>query len=173
MKKRSTSLLLGAFAVTALLGACGDDKNSSGGAAPTGTAAGTGSTSPGTITSDADYCSKLKAYRIKRDEMGSIIMNSGDATATKNAFATEQSMLHDLDKNAPTEIAADVHTMTSALDTIIAIFDKYDWDTQALATAPENAEMTSTMDNADAAATRVDTYMTDVCGIPPDTTTGS
>lgn len=173
MTKRSTSLLLGAFAVTALLGACSDDKKSDGGAASTGTAPGIGSTSPGTVTSDADYCSKLKAYRITRDEMGSIIMDSGDATATKNAFATEQSMLHDLDKNPPTEIAADVHTMTIALDKIISIFDKYDWDMQALSTAPENAEMTSTMDNADAAATRLDAYMTDVCGIPPDTTTGS
>ena len=153
MKKRSTTLLLSAVAMTALLGACGDDKKSSGG------------------SSDAAYCTMIKAYKTKSDEMGSF-MDSGDAKSLKTAFTTMQSMIHDLDKKAPSKLAADVHTMTGAVDKIVAIFAKYDWDVQKLAAAPDAAELSTTMNTPEvsSASERLDAYSTDVCKIAPDTT---
>lgn len=149
MKKRSTTLLLGVFAASALLGACGDDKKSGGGA-----------------TSDAAYCKKIESYKAKADELDSVMQGS-DPAAIKGAFTTMQGMIHDLDKKPPASIAADVHTMTDAVDKIVTIFEKYDWDFNKLATAPEAADLSTIMDNdaVNTASDNLDTYTSDVCGL--------
>jgi len=150
MKKRSTTLLLGALAATALLGACGDDKKSGG-------------------SSDAAYCAQIKDYRATSDALDSTFENPTSASV-ETAFTTMQGMIHELDKNPPAAISADVHTMTAAVDRIVAIFEQYDWDLVALQTAPEYAELQQqlTGEEFSGASDRLEAYSMDVCGLPAD-----
>ncbi|MDO8390919.1 MAG: hypothetical protein Q7V57_10550 [Actinomycetota bacterium] len=151
MNKRSTTLLLGAFAATALLGACSDDKKSSGG------------------SSDAAYCAQIKDYKTTADSLDSVFDNP-DSDGVKTAFTTMQAMIHDLDKNPPAKIASDVHAMTTAVDRIVAIFEQYDWDIIALSTAPEFAELSAELDGEafTTASDNLEAYSVDVCGLPAD-----
>jgi len=151
MKKRSTTLLLGAFAATALLGACGDDKKSGGG------------------SSDAAYCAQIKEYRDTSDSLDAVF-DDPDSEGVKNAFTTMQGMIHDLDKNPPAKIAKDVHTMTSAVDRIVAIFEQYEWDFVALSTAPEFAELQEQLGGEEftTAGDNLEAYSVDVCGLPSE-----
>lgn len=155
MKKRSTTLLIGAFAITALLGACSDDKKSSG-------------------STDTVYCGLITSYKAKANELDSV-MSGTDAAAIKAAFTTMQGEVHALDANPPASIAKDVHLMTDTVDRMIAIFVKYDYDFTKLAGAPEYVKLAETMDGSaiSEANEKLDAYSTGVCGLPPDTTLAS
>lgn len=149
MKHRTQILVIGAFAATALLGACSDDKKSSGGG-----------------TSDAAYCAQIAGYKAKADELDAV-MSGTDSAAIKDAFTTMQGMLHDLDKNPPASIAEDVHLMTDTADKMIDIFSKYDWDFTKLATAPEFEELSTLMNDEkySTANDHLDTYTSETCGL--------
>ncbi|MDO9173329.1 MAG: hypothetical protein Q7V62_00905, partial [Actinomycetota bacterium] len=111
---RSTTLLLGAALATTVLVACGDDSKSG--------------------SSDADYCARIAAYRAEADGLDAVFeSDSPDAAAMEDAFTTMQTMVNDLKDGAPSEIAADVSTMAGAIDSVVTIFDQYDWDFTKLA----------------------------------------
>ena len=152
MKKRSTTLLIGAFAITALLGACSDDKKSSG-------------------STDTVYCGLITSYKAKANELDSV-MSGTEAAAIKAAFTTMQGEVHALDANPPASIAKDVHLMTDTVDRMIAIFVKYDYDFTKLAAAPEATELNTLIDSPDykSAQSNLKAYSKDVCNIPDDTT---
>lgn len=152
--KRSTTMLIGALAATALFAACGDDDKKS---------------SDGGGTSDAAYCAQISEYRTTTDALDGVFDNP-TAASVEDAFTTMQGMIHDLDQNPPSAIADDVHTMTDAVDRIVAIFEQYNWDFVALSTAPEFTELQETLEGEQftAASDRLESYSIDVCGLPAD-----
>ena len=99
-------------------------------------------------------------------------MQSTDPKAIRKGFETILVMLHDLDKNPPSAIAADVHAVREVSDEVVSVFDKYDYDFTKLATAPEFEALSKKMDSAaiNDSNKKLDAYSTDVCGLPPDTT---
>ena len=147
--KRLTTLVLGAFAAATILGACGSDSGSSGGA-----------------VSDKEFCGMIQAYKDKADSFDSAFTNN-DPKAIEEAFTTMQGVLHDLDSAAPASVKKDLDTMLSTIDRMIEIFDKYDWDFTKLATAPEFEELSTDLNGEEmtAASDRLDAYSKDTCGI--------
>ena len=151
---RSTTLIVGALLATAAFTGCGDDAKSSGG-------------------SSSDYCAKIAAYKAKSDELDAVFTATPDSAKVEDAFTTMQSMVNDLKSEAPAAIKADVTTMSTAIDNVVAIFSKYDWDFTALATAPEFADLQEQLEGTDmqAASDRLTEYSSTVCGIASETTT--
>lgn len=151
--KRLTTLIIGAALATALLASCGDDAKSG--------------------SSTSDYCARIKAYKDKSNEFNSVFSDTPDAAKVEEAYTTMQSMLHGLNNGAPAEIKADVAAMNTAIDKVVAIFAKYEWDVTALAAAPEFAELQTELDGTEmqASSDRLEAYSTSTCGIPSDTTT--
>ncbi len=152
---RSISLIAGAVLATTLFVGCGDDAKSSSG------------------SSTAAYCGKIAAYKAKSDELDSVFTGTPDSAAVEDAFTTMQSMVNDLNKNAPAEIKTDVATMSGAIDNVVKIFSQYDWDFVKLASAPEFATLQSDLAGADmtAASARLEKYSSETCGIATDTST--
>ena len=95
-----------------------------------------------------------------------------DPAKVEDAFVTMQTMISDMKNGAPAEIKADVITMSAAIDNVVAIFSKYDWDFIALASAPEFAELQEQLSGPEmqAASDRLQTYSEAKCGIVDDTT---
>ena len=153
--KRSIALIAGAVLATTLFAGCGDDATSGSG----------GST--------ATYCAKIAAYKAKSDELDSVFTGEPDAAKIEDAFTTMQSMVHDLQSDAPAEIKQDVTTMSTAIDSVVKIFSQYDWDFVKLASAPEFATLQEELAGADmtAASDRLEAFSTDTCGIASDTST--
>ena len=149
------SLIAGGVLVTTLFVGCGNDSKSG----------------PGGSTQA--YCAKVVAYKAKSDELGAVFSGTPDAHQVKEAFTTLQSMAHDLGKNAPAKIKKDVSTEATALDSVIKILAKYDYDFAKLAAAPEFADFSSSLDSPEvkAASDRLQAYSTDTCGIASDTST--
>lgn len=180
MKIRTYLMITGAFAVLVPLAACGGSSKSSAttvaGESSATTVAGESSatTAVDIKPRDNDYCSKVKEYNLKADEIDSS-MSSTNVADVKAAFESIQVMIHDLDKNPPTEIAEAVHAMREASDQLIAVFGKYDYDFTKLAGAPEYVKLAETMDSSaiSEANEKLDNYSTSVCGLPPDTTLAS
>ncbi len=150
--KSFTTLITGAVLATTVFAGCGDDTKSG--------------------SSSGAYCAKIKDYKDKSDELDAVFTDAPDATKVKEAFTTMQSMVHDLKTGAPAEIKADVAAMSAAIDNVVAIFSKYDWDFAALAAAPEFAELQDQIAGADmqAASDRLESYSATTCGIAADTT---
>ncbi|MDP2289684.1 MAG: hypothetical protein Q8M22_00755 [Actinomycetota bacterium] len=149
--KRSTTLLLGAALATTVLVACGDDSDSG--------------------SSDGDYCARIAAYRAEADGLDAVFeSDSPDAAAMEDAFTTMQTMVNDLKDGAPSEIADDVSTMAGAIDSVVAIFDQYDWDFMQLAAAPEFAQLQEDLAGPEmqAASDRLTEYSETTCGIPSE-----
>lgn len=146
-----------AIALTGLLSlsACGGSKSSS--------------ADNGGGSSDAAYCAKVAEYKDKSDTFDSVL-DEGNPSGMRTAFETMQGLVHDLDKNPPASIAADVHAVRKGIDEVVAVFAKYDYDFTKLMAAPEFAELAQTMegDALTAATDRLDKWGVDVCGFPPD-----
>lgn len=151
--KRSTTLIACALLATTALSACGDDAKSG-------------------STSTAGYCAKILEYKTKSDELNSVFSGTPDSKKIEEAFTTMQSMVNGLKTGAPAEIKSDVQTMSTAIDSVVEIFSKYNWDFVALASAPEFAELQSTLAGTDmsAASARLEAFSADTCGIKSDTT---
>ena len=182
MKIRTYLMITGAFAVLVPLAACGGSSTSSGTTVAGDSSATTvaGDSSATTVVDikprDKDYCSKIKEYNAKSDELDSP-MSSDDAAVLGASFERMQVMIHDLDNNPPSEIAEAIHTMREASDQLIAVFQKYDYDFTKLMGAPEYVKLAETMDSGAMtvaeASKKLDAYATGVCGLPPDTTLAS
>jgi len=147
--RRFTIIALAAVLAASTFTACGDDSSS--GSGP-----------------DA-YCARIQAYKDKSDSLDVVFAGDElpDPAKLKDAFTTMQTMIHDLEKGAPSEIAADVAKQGAAIDSVVAIFDKYDWDLMALAASPDMAEMQTQMTGEEmtAASDRLEAYSTNTCGI--------
>ncbi len=156
MKKSFTTIAIGSIAAVALLGACGDDKKSDGGAAAGGD----------DVTA---FCAQVQSYKTASDALD-VSMEDPTPESMKAAFDTMGSMLADLEKNAPSDIKADLGTMNDAIARTIAVFEQYDYDFMALATSPEFAEISAEMDGEDMTAVqdRLDAWTLDNCGIEMD-----
>jgi hypothetical protein len=150
--KRFTTLIIGAVLATAALTSCGSDSKSG--------------------SSTSAYCARIKAYKDKSNEFNSVFSATPDAAKVEEAYTTMQSMLHDLNNGAPAEIKADVAAMNTAIDKVVVILSKYEWDISAVAVAPEFAELQTELDGTEmqASSDRLETYSTTTCGIPSDTT---
>ena len=152
---RSISLIAGGVLVTTLFVGCGSDSKSGSGGSFKG------------------YCAKVVAYKAKSDELGAVFSGTPDAAQMKDAFTTLQKMAHDLGNNAPADIKKDVATEATALDSMVKILAKYDYDFTKLAAAPEFADFSSSLDSGEvkAATDRLEKYSTDTCGIASVTST--
>jgi outer membrane murein-binding lipoprotein Lpp len=146
--KRCTTLALGAVIAATLFAGCGDDAKSGSG-------------------SDAAYCARIAAYLAKSDELDGAFTGTPDPAKVEQAFTTMQSMVHDLNDGAPDTIKGDVATMTTAIDSVVEIFGKYDWNFTVLASSPEFAQLQEDLGGADmqGASDRLNTYSEETCGI--------
>lgn len=147
--RRFTTIALGTVLAAATFTACGDDSSSS--------------------SDSGDYCARIQAYKDKSDSLDVIFAGdeAPDSGKAKDAFTTMQTMIHDLEKGAPSEIAADVKTMGSAIDAVVTIFDKYDWDFVALSTSTDMADLQTQLsgDEMSGASERLEAYSKTTCGI--------
>lgn len=158
MKLRPSLMIVGAVAVLTPLAACGSSKSST-------------SSSGG---SDAAYCEKVKQYKAEADA-SEPALKTNDPAKIRAAFESTLGAVKDLDKDAPSAIAADVHTVRLLADKLVTMFSKYDFDAAKLSAAPEFAALSSEMDSPEltAANDRLDKWGQDVCGIAPDSPSGS
>lgn len=158
MKLRPSLMIVGAVAVLTPLAACGSSKSST-------------SSSGG---SDAAYCEKVKQYKAEADA-SEPALKTNDPAKIRDAFESTLGAVKDLDKDAPSAIAADVHTVRLLADKLVTMFSKYDFDAAKLSAAPEFAALSSEMDSPEltAANDRLDKWGQDVCGIAPDSPSGS
>ena len=152
MKKRSTTLLLGAFAATALLGACGDDKKSSGG------------------SSADDFCGRMTEFKAQMDSFDGI-MNSSTAPSADDleaAFTGLAAGIKDLQNGAPAEISDALKTEGEAIDAMVTIFASYDWDATATMSEADSQSLNELMANpaVDEANNTLKDYGTNTCGMP-------
>jgi hypothetical protein len=165
-------MIVGTLAVLTPLAACGgSSKSSTSGASSETTVASDSTSGSNSGTSDSEYCAKIKEYKAQSDALDAV-MQSTDPKAIRKGFETILVMLHDLDKNPPSAIAADVHAVREVSDEVVSVFDKYDYDFTKLATAPEFEALSKKMDSAaiNDSNKKLDAYSTDVCGLPPDST---
>lgn len=171
--KFRTTLIIGSVALGSLLAACGDDpKGAVGGKTSEGgsdSSAETTNGGGGGGLDDAAFCEMIRTFMQATDEM-SAAYSIDDPKATQRAFETMQDMVAQLDAAAPDSIQGDVHTMRLAIDEMIGIMDKYDYDIMTLSTAPEAEDFATIGDTEEmtAADARLTAYSTDVCGIPTD-----
>ena len=148
--KRSAALIVGALVAASALSACGD----------------------GNKSSSSNYCARIATYQAESNKLDSVFASdTPDPDAVKVAFTTIQKMVRDLQKNAPSEIKVDVATMGTAIDSVVSILGKYNYDFVALSTAPEFAQLQEDLAGADmqAASDRLSAYSEGTCGLPPNT----
>ncbi len=153
MTKRITTIVFAAVTATALLAACGDDDKKS---------------SDGASGSIDDYCERVRTYEATSDELDSVFDNpNATGDDVRPAFETMAGMANDLEDGAPAEISADLATVNGAVNRMMDIFEQYDWDFDALQTAPEGAELSTLMESAEvtSAQDRLDVWALDTCGI--------
>ena len=146
--KRITILIVGAVAAATILGACGGDSDGGG------------------AVSETDFCGMIEDYKDKADSFDAAFTQD-DPKAVEEAFTTMQGVLHDLESAAPSDVKADLDTMVTAVDRMIAIFDKYEWDFTQLAMAPEFGELSADLNSEEmaSASDNLDAYSMDTCGI--------
>lgn len=146
--KKAIALTAGALMLASFVTACGDEEKGG----PTG-----------------DYCTKIRAYEAKAEELDAVF-GGEDTEAAAAAFREMQSMVADLAASAPSEIADDVKLMSSGINQMVAVLEKYDYDFMALATAPEAEEFMNAMNSEEMAAAgeRLEQYSEEVCGIQTD-----
>lgn len=96
---------------------------------------------------------------------------SGDAAQIKKELATSKAALADFVKSAPAEIKTDAKTMATAVDSLVKVMAKYDYDFAKLISAaakdPSVKEtMEKTLDGKEVsdAADRVSAYLEKNCG---------
>ena len=146
--RRFITLGLGLSLVAATLTACGSDSGGS---------------------SAASYCSRIQGLEDTSNSLDTVF--AGDeapsADGLKKAFTTMQKMTSDMKKGAPSEIKADVATMATGIDAIVALFEKYEWDVTAAFTSADAEAFDSMLNNAEtqAASDRLDAYALKECGI--------
>lgn len=169
MKLRPCLMLVGTLAVFAPLAACGGSKSSTAESATT--AAASGDAAGG---DEAAYCEKVKQYKAEADA-SEPALKTNDPAKIREAFESTLGAVKDLDKDAPSAIAADVHTVRLLADKLVSTLKKYDYDLEKVSASPEFTSLSTEMDSPDlqAANDRLDKWGQDVCGIAPDSPSGS
>ncbi len=178
---RSSLLAVSAVAILTL-SACGSDSDSS--AADTTVAEGatdvaTDSTDGGDETDtsvavdtefsgdDSDTFCAL-AVQFDENDPTTELFTSDDPEQLKVDWATAEDLISSLTAEAPAEIKPDFEILTAGFQQVGDLYEKYDWDFQALgeaaSTDPDVAALADTAE-ADAASDRVDAYLQQVCGI--------
>ncbi len=177
---RKPLALLFAAAFTVSLAACGgDDSDSSApdegsdsteaAAAPDSSAGGdesAASTGAPDFSGEGggEFCSQAQGF----DEVfGDEAFQSNDPADLEDQFNASQQALADLENSAPDEIKEDVGVIADALAGLIEVFEAANYDFTALAQDPEaiaQLEAFSSSEITDA-STRVEAYLTEVCGI--------
>lgn len=149
---KTLTAVVGGLAAIALLGACGDDKKSSSGGGN-------------------DYCARIVAFKAKSEAFNPDFTN-GAPEDLKAAFNEMAAALHDMEKGAPAEIAADVTVEADYIDAMIEILDKYEWDVAA-SMSDEDYQRLSEINSDTAVADANDhlkAYSEETCGISSATT---
>ena len=150
MTKRLTTVVIGTFVATALLGACGDDEKSSG---------------------TDDYCARITKFKSDADSYN---MNFDTSTPDEleAGFTGMLNALKGLQDGAPASIAADVKVEVEATQQMMDIFAAYEWDGSATMSAEDNQKLQNIMSSEDliAANDRLEQYYDDECA--GATTTG-
>lgn len=148
---KTLTAVVGTLAAVALLGACGDDKKSSGGG--------------------NDYCARIVAFKAKSEAFNPDFAN-GTPEDLKAAFTGMANELHAMQDGAPAEIAADVKVEVDYIDAMIELLDKYNWDVTA-SMSDEDYQRLGEI-NSDTAVSdandHLKAYSEETCGIPSGTT---
>lgn len=179
MGKRIIVVATGVLTALGTLTACGGKSSSNSPRSTEATAdsaAAVETTAATTATREdfAEYCAKVKGYNEHAVATESAL-KSNDPKQIRTTFEAIRDAMHDLDKDAPEAVAADVHTMRTFADKLVGAFEKYGFDVNKLSAAPEFAELSKEMDGGSMtqAGDRLDAWGVGVCGFPPETASGS
>jgi len=119
-------------------------------------------------TSSADYCEMIRTYQADSDTYGDVFdAATPDPAAVEAAFRAISAHIDALSAKAPASIKTDVAAMSDATHQLIDLFEKYDWDSVALAQS-DDLEALSTLMDSDAinsANERLEQYSEETCGI--------
>ncbi len=137
------------FAVAALsaglLSACGDDDG--GGSA-------------------ASFCDAVRAFDEQGSTMSLIFSGNASPEELEAAVATMGGELDSLRASAPSDVKADVTTVTNGFKEVFRLMGEYDYDIIALSASAEFQEFQASQSDAmDAATDRLDAYTERECGL--------
>jgi hypothetical protein len=114
---------------------------------------------------DSEFCEL--ARRVEDSEF----LEGDDPEQLREEYQDVSEAFDQLRDTAPDEIRDDIQLLGDQLDEFIAVLDEYDFSFTALAeAAADNPELAASLDAVSSpefeeASDRVDTYVTDVCGI--------
>jgi hypothetical protein len=114
-----------------------------------------------------EFCSQAQGF----DEVfGDEAFQSNDPANLEDQFNASQQALAELENSAPDEIKDDVGIIADALAGLIEVFSAANYDFTALAQDPEAIAQLEAFSSAEItdASTRVEAYLTEVCGIDSD-----
>jgi hypothetical protein len=114
-----------------------------------------------------EFCSQAQGF----DEVfGDEAFQSNDPADLEDQFNASQEALAQLEESAPDEIKADVAILADAIGGLIEVFAAADYDFTQLASDPEAIAQLEAFSSAEItdASTRVEAYLTEVCGISTD-----
>lgn len=117
---------------------------------------------------DGEFCTLIRAYETDNADFGGIFSNPDATDAEIKAGLDELvAAVGRLRDAAPDDVRADVETVTGTIEKMAEVLAQYDYDFDALATAPEAAELQTLLasDDVALAGSRLDAYTTDVCGV--------
>jgi hypothetical protein len=191
---KASGLLAGGALVALLLAGCGGDNspsvsaNSSSATTATGAASsngstatssdGTGSTTTPSFKGDknSDFCSYIK--NVANSDFANSL--GEDSTKLKDDLEKTQDVLSQAQSKAPSEIKADLGTVSSTIKQYQDLLAKYDYDVAKLTAAAQKdpkvlqqaTDLFSDQKFAEASS-RIEAYGQQVCGITPETSTTS
>ncbi len=114
-----------------------------------------------------EFCSQAQGF----DEVfGDEAFQSNDPADLEDQFNASQEASAQLEESAPDEIKADVAILADAIGGLIEVFAAADYDFTQLASDPEAIAQLEAFSSAEItdASTRVEAYLTEVCGISTD-----
>ncbi|RPI12163.1 MAG: hypothetical protein EHM63_00185 [Actinobacteria bacterium] len=114
-----------------------------------------------------EFCSQAQGF----DEVfGEEAFQSNDPADLEDQFNASQQALADLENSAPDEIKEDVGIIADALAGLIEVFESANYDFTQLAQDPDAVAQLEAFNSAEItdASTRVEAYLTEVCGIDAD-----
>lgn len=118
--------------------------------------------------SPAEYCSMISAYEAESETYSAVFdTDNPDPAAVEAAFEAMGAQIDGLEKNAPSEIKAEVSAMADATRQLAAIFEKNDWDAAKIFASDDFAELMELMNSDDisAADERLEQYAEETCGL--------
>ena len=160
MFRKAHSIIGFAAIVGVFLAGCSSDSDSTSESSTTSTA-----TSPAP-TASGEFCSFGEQF-LDRGIALTAAMESNDATLLKAATGDTTTQIDGMTSSAPTDIAADLAVVRSLYAEFVAVLDAGSYDLVALSSDPAAQAVVDKLNSPEAsnASSRVESFLTDACGI--------